>query len=51
MTPGQVTISFGAYLVAVGNMLVGIFRDANYNTSFIGDASDPEVCHSKCWVL
>lgn len=35
-----ITISFGGYLVAVGNMLVGIFKDANYNTSFI-DSSDP----------
>eukprot|EP00277_Geminigera_cryophila_P040081 CAMPEP_0173112566 /NCGR_PEP_ID=MMETSP1102-20130122/46147_1 /TAXON_ID=49646 /ORGANISM="Geminigera sp., Strain Caron Lab Isolate" /LENGTH=701 /DNA_ID=CAMNT_0014013767 /DNA_START=108 /DNA_END=2213 /DNA_ORIENTATION=- len=35
-----VTISFGAYQVAVGNMLVGIFADANYNTSFV-NTSDP----------
>ena len=37
-----VTISFGGYLVAVGQMLVGVFRDANYETSFV-DSSDPQA--------
>jgi uncharacterized membrane protein YjfL (UPF0719 family) len=35
-----VTISFGAYLVASGHMLVGVFRDANYFVSFV-DSNDP----------
>jgi len=37
-----VTISFGAYLVAVGNMMVGVFKDANYNASFVEDLADGE---------
>jgi len=36
-----VTISFAAFMFSVGNMMVGVFKDANYGTSFV-DADDPQ---------
>ena len=35
------TISFAAYMFSVGNMMVGVFRDANFVTSFV-DSENPE---------
>ena len=36
-----VTISFAAFMFSVGNMMVGVFKDANYGTSFV-NSDDPQ---------